>query len=704
VSVSASSCRCPIGYIDGRGDGSDCRDVNECLIPNICDRDGKCTNTLGSYECECAAPALVARGNLCVCAKGYVRSTDGRCLAQDARACGSDDDCLTGHCVGDICCAVSCDSPDACHTAEGATCADGKTCSYRELPDGTSCDDAKACTVGSVCKAGACGAGKPLDCDDANPCTDDSCAEPVGCRNQNTQAKCDDANPCTQDDTCRAGSCSGRVMACEALDDACNLGACDEQSGQCRKTPRANGAPCDDANACSQGDSCAAGSCSTNHNACGPNATGCTVAGAGLQCSCAEGFVDGAAGWCVPMNNECAGQSRCSPDATCEDPSNATGDAVCTCNAGFRGDGVTCQAFDACADNPCGDQRGTCTATAPGEHSCACATGYRVQRNSCVCDLTGTFAMRSRLDLSWSDDSALIEPGSDSVYEYAIVHLRYDADGNLHLEQTPCGAGLFDLCGLGVAPTLAAEAYAQYVPLSAWDKASMPRVSARAQAPEGLPGTPFTSEVIAQLHGISLSDPRGQWPTSMRDVAGTPAFDGTAVNGARWLDHDDDGFVGLTSYVVPPGGIPASSAATAAAAPPRSYGATSAVCPREGGTHTPYNYWPVLDGSQGSAQPLRVKRYFAASRVQLAFRGTLTGCDKIEGALVGPDDQPITQDSRVGGCIRTHTDGETACPTSAVEWLDGVQPETVVKANFKLLRWPAGTPESCGAARSVSFD
>jgi hypothetical protein len=263
---------------------------------------------------------------------------------------------------------------------------------------------------------------------------------------------------------------------------------------------------------------------------------------------------------------------------------------------------------------------------------------------------------------------------------------------------------MFDLCGVGVAPTLAAEAYAQYVPLSVWDKASMPSVSARAQAPEGLPGTAFTSDVIAHLHGISLTDPRGQWPASTRDVAGTPVFDGTAVNGARWLDHDDDGFVGLTSYVVPPGGIPASSTAASTTAPPRPYGATSAVCPRGGGTHTPYNYWPVPAGSQSSAQPLRVKRYFAASRVQLAFRGALASCDKIEGTLVGPDDKTITQDTRVGGCIRAHTDGETACPTSAVEWLDGVQPQTVVKANFKLLRWPADTPESCAAARSVSFD
>ena len=225
ASVQATRCRCPLGYLDVRGDGSDCRDMNECLIPGICGRNGKCTNTVGSYQCECAAPAFVALGNICVCADGYARSSDGECLAQDGIACETDDNCLTHHCEGGTCCAVQCDRPAECQTSEAVSCKDGKTCSYAALPDGTPCDDARACRIGSVCDSGKCTGGVALDCDDANPCTDDSCEEPVGCLNYNHQRACDDENPCTLNDACSVGVCSGDTKRCEAGVDACNVGS-----------------------------------------------------------------------------------------------------------------------------------------------------------------------------------------------------------------------------------------------------------------------------------------------------------------------------------------------------------------------------------------------------------------------------------------------------------------------------------------------
>jgi hypothetical protein len=702
ASIDATRCRCPIGYIDVRGDGSDCRDINECLLPGICDFDGKCSNTPGSFECECAAPALVSLGNICVCASGYTRSSDGHCLAQDGKACDSDQECVNHHCESGICCAVRCDRPPECHSAEAASCSDGKTCSYRAVEDGAICDDARACTTDSKCKKGECTGGRKLDCDDANPCTEDSCEEPVGCRNVNTKQACDDHNPCTVDDACSIGECLGAAKSCAGNDAACAIGACNPDSGECEAKARVDGTLCDDANSCTNAEACAAGSCSAAQTTCGPHATACSSAQPQNQCSCEAGFVDNTRGRCVPENDECAAQSACSPDADCEDPSASSGDFVCTCKKGFKGDGRSCTEQDACAGNPCGDDRGTCTSRAPGEHSCACAPGFVEKQGQCVCDMSGTFAVRSLVDLTWGRMGELIEPGSDSAYDYAIEHVRYDVEGNLELEHVPCGTGPLDLCGIGSPPTLASEAYAPYVPTTVWDLPGLRTVKVKVHPIDQLiPGAAFETDSVAHLQGIGLKDPLGAWPASRRDIAGTGGFDGSATNGAVWLDQDSDGFVGLTNYVVPPGGLDDAAKLPPA---PRAYGAYSPVCPRTGGPHTPYAYLPAP--AQGSTLvPVRVKRFYSAVRMITAYRGNLSSCNKIAGELLGDKGEEPKLEMRVGGCIRKLNDKETACNEAAVDFLDSSsQLQIAANAHFQMQRWPSDTPVSCAAARALPYD
>lgn len=702
ASVSSASCRCPIGFIDVYGDGSLCRDINECLIPGICDRDGQCTNTPGSFQCTCAGPALVVAGSLCVCGPGYTRSSTGHCLADDGQACEQDTDCRNNHCEGGTCCAVSCDQPGECQTKDGASCEDGQTCSYPAAPDGTPCDDLLACKMRSVCGDGKCGGGVAVDCDDRNPCTDDSCEEPLGCRNRNNDESCDDQNACTDQDACQSGLCRGKLRSCASLEDSCNHGSCEPNTGECVLTPLADGAACDDDDGCTLGDSCAAGSCSGTANACGPHAIACSTAAGANQCECADGFVDDAAGRCVPSDNECAMQSVCSPDASCEDESNAANDFTCTCKPGFSGDGYSCVARDPCADNPCGADRGTCVSAAAGSYSCTCSAGFVERNGTCACDLSGTFAVRTRVELTWDRMSDLIEPGSDVVYGYAIERYAYDAMGNLLQEHTPCGDGALDLCGVGAAPNLAAEAYARYIPLRVWDLPSMPRVNTTVPMTNAIPGVAFETDPAAHLHGIALADPFGPWPESNRDIAGSPSFDGTTLNGAMWLDHDDDGFIGLTSYVVPPGG--SSATGTSSPNPPRTYGASSPVCPRDGGPHTPYAYFPA-PAEGPSAPPVRIKRYFTASRVISAYKGTLLSCDRMAGEIVGPDESPLQLEVRVGGCIREHQSGDTACPESAVRYLDEASTtHPADRASFELRRWPSDLAVSCEAARTMSYD
>ena len=119
---------------------------------------------------------------------------------------------------------------------------------------------------------------------------------------------------------------------------------------------------------------------------------------------------------------------------------------------------MNCTDINECQPNPCG--AGTCTQGAPGTYSCGCPAGLIAARGTCVCDMTGTFALRASITFAWSGISS-IQDGSDTTYSWAIRRQTYAADGTLTTEITGCGGTAVDLCGLGTPPVLPAEAYGQ---------------------------------------------------------------------------------------------------------------------------------------------------------------------------------------------------------------------------------------------------
>lgn len=217
--------------------------------------------------------------------------------------------------------------PTACHAKVG-TC-EGGVCEYAFVEDAP-CDDGNACTVGDTCSAGAC-TGTPLVCE----------APPGNVCISGTQLKAyDQVGACTgglctytsQIITCGSGGCvNGACVTDPCANVTCNSppsgcfaspGTC--QNGSCTY-PYADGASCNDSNACTSSDSCQTGVCVGVPKTCNTpppnvceNATTVKIWGSSGSCSagtcsysygfasCAGGCANGqcnGTGWTVMTSN-----------------------------------------------------------------------------------------------------------------------------------------------------------------------------------------------------------------------------------------------------------------------------------------------------------------------------------------------------------------------------------------------------------------
>src|SRR5207248_6364632 len=106
--------------------------------------------------------------------------------------------------------------------------------------------------------------------------------------------RCTHAPSSTHFDTCQAGACVGaNPVVCTAADQCHTAGTCDPASGACSNPAKPNGTSCNDANACTQSDTCQAGACV------GANPVVCTAAD---QCH--------TAGVCNPASGACSNRAE----------------------------------------------------------------------------------------------------------------------------------------------------------------------------------------------------------------------------------------------------------------------------------------------------------------------------------------------------------------------------------------------------------
>ena len=185
-------------------------------------------------------------------------------------------DCGTGAGGNPLACnavgvCVGCNSPQDCQGTDDECKA--RTCLNQECGVAYTPNDTlvAAQTDGDCVKQVCNGAGSivpaqdyiDVPADDGNQCTDEVCTNGTpGHPNKSAGSACNDANGCTQSDTCQAGACIGsNPVTCMALDQCHDVGVCNPASGMCSNPNKANGTACTDSNQCTQTDSCQSGAC-----------------------------------------------------------------------------------------------------------------------------------------------------------------------------------------------------------------------------------------------------------------------------------------------------------------------------------------------------------------------------------------------------------------------------------------------------------
>ncbi|MCH8967560.1 MAG: FG-GAP repeat protein [Planctomycetes bacterium] len=301
----------PVGCADPRctSPGFDCTDQParaSCDDGDVCNGDELCVGGI----CQAGTPLDCDDANPCTAdgcdpLVGCVNTPNDTNSCDDGDVCNGDETCLGGICQGgtppDCDDANSC-TDDACDAVAGCV----------HTPNDTnSCDDGNVCNGDEACVSGICQAGTPLDCDDANPCTDDACDPLGGCVNTpNDLNSCDDGDVCNGAETCVGGICqAGALLDCDDLN-PCTDDICDSLDG-CVNTPN-DANSCDDGDVCNGDELCVGGTCQAGTpldcddlNACTDDTCDPSVGCVNEGIVCSDGDACNGVEFCAPVDGTC---------------------------------------------------------------------------------------------------------------------------------------------------------------------------------------------------------------------------------------------------------------------------------------------------------------------------------------------------------------------------------------------------------------
>jgi hypothetical protein len=302
VDCSAADDQCNDGVCDP-SDGACVAEPKADSTP--CEDGDACTSETGAAQTPDHCEAGVCTGVPVDCSAlddqcnvGTCDPSDGACFPDpvaDSTPCEDGDACTseTGtqqtpdHCEAGVCVGVPVDCSAADDQCNVGTCdpSDG-ACFPDPVADSTPCEDGDACTsetgvaqTPDHCFGGVC-TGVPVDCSaEDDQCNVGTCDPADGACFPDPVADstpCEDGEFCTSEtgapqtpDHCFEGVCTGVPVDCSALDDQCNVGACDPADGACFADPEPRqGDPCEDGFFCTsdsglpgEPDACEDGEC-----------------------------------------------------------------------------------------------------------------------------------------------------------------------------------------------------------------------------------------------------------------------------------------------------------------------------------------------------------------------------------------------------------------------------------------------------------
>ncbi len=424
---SALDGPCTVGVCNGStgecealptNEGLGCDDGDLCTSGDVCVA-GVCEGAevdCSSLDDECLAGACNPSTGAC---EAVAVNEGGSC--DDGDLCTTTDACTNGVCAG---APVDCSGLDdtcvvgACNPSTGS-------CETLPANEGGTCDDGDNCTINDACTNGICEA-EPLDCsglDDA--CNIGTCNETLGtCEATpfNEGGTCDDFDPCTENDTCAGGTCAGTPKDCSGLDSACAVGVCNETTGACEAEPINEGNTCDDGDLCTVLDACTNGVCA-----------GVTQDCSGLTDDCNVGV-------CNPGNGACEAQPA-NEGGGCDDGDLCTTVDACT-NGVCAGSAIDCSSLDdQCLQGACNPTTGQCEAVAANEGA-SCSDGD-LCTTSDIC--TNGICEGAFVDCSGLDDACNVgvcASSSGFCEQVAVNEGGGCDDGDLCTESDTCGGGV----------------------------------------------------------------------------------------------------------------------------------------------------------------------------------------------------------------------------------------------------------------------